>query len=94
MNKLTQAISKANTLEELIPILESLLVEVNRLAASKGISAAEMQMIAVSLTRIRLQLHHLNGPAERMLAEQYLELEGKVKEIRNDLDHTKRRVSF
>lgn len=93
MHELLEAIGKAKTWDDLLPILESLGGEVDRLAGKKGITAVEMQRIAVYLTGIRLLLRELErygGRFEQMtvrtMAMRYLELEGRIKEVRNDLE--------
>jgi len=100
MNKLAEAIGQAKHPDELVPILELLLIQVTRLAERKGITAQDLQIIGDNLANIRSLLNELKQFEVRGgclaggdLAQQYLELEGKIKEIRNDLSRAVRRAA-
>ncbi len=83
--------------EELFLALDGLSRKVSRVLAGRRAKAAEVTLLAGHVAEIRRLLHELcslsllhGGPANshdrcRSLAARYLELEGMVKELRNDL---------
>jgi hypothetical protein len=98
MNKKAEAIRKANTIEDLYKHLEWIMGETERIIGSRKASFEEVHKMGDYLKDIRLLLNELNcreawpaksgaaGPSQQDLAARYLDLEGKVKELRNDLD--------
>lgn len=92
MRNLNKAILAATTIEEVCVLLAELSNEVRGLIEQDKVSADGVHEMAASVTQLRVLLEELvrNDPhvrgMSRQLAEYYLELEGKLKEIRNDLD--------
>lgn len=105
MENMPKAISQAGSLDDLFPILALMSRELVRIINSKRVVAGEVQSIAGYLTDIRLLLNELANreitpdgtgsadPSDKRGAARYLELEEKMKEIRNDLDLALKRVS-
>ncbi len=99
MEELTKAIVQARALEELLPLLESLTVWINRIVRSRDCSPSDMISMCAYLSGIRATLQELElqdgtTPALRALVAQYLELEGKIKELRNDLHCSKKGLTI
>jgi hypothetical protein len=98
MNQKAEAIKRTTTIDELYGHLDWLTRETERIISARTAAFGEIRMIADSLRDIRLLLNELDcreawpgrtgaaGPAVKDLASRYLDLEGKAKELRNDLD--------
>lgn len=105
MDDVLKSISSAGSIDELFPILEWISKETERIVNAQKVSAMDVQKIAGYLTDIRLLLNELSHyqvwpdvrdlPASngKTMAQRYLELEGKIKEIRNDLNRAMKRMN-
>lgn len=97
MEKRADAIKRTTSIDDLHEHLEWIMRETERIIGSRRASFEEVHKMADYLKDIRLLLNELNcreawpgrvgaaGPPEKSLAARYLDLEGKVKELRNDL---------
>lgn len=98
MMKKSEAIKRTANIDDLYDHLEWLIRETERIVSARTATFEEMRMIADSLKDVRLLLIELDyrdawpgiagaaGPTVKALASRYLDLEGKAKELRNDLD--------
>jgi len=96
MRVFKETIQNANNLEDLLPLLEGLAAELRTYIKGSRLTAEQLQAMSSYLASIRLLLNVLerkdigSNDTSRWLAEQYVQLEGKVKEMRNDLDRSMR----
>jgi hypothetical protein len=103
MNDKSKEIKQANTIKDLYKHLEWIMGETERIVGARRVTFEEVQQMADYLKDIRLLLSELDcrevwpdnaGPADqpkKNLAARYLDLEGKVKELRNDLNRKENR---
>jgi len=100
MVHLRRSINQANGFDELLPLVDQLSRKAEVMMNGRKLTEADIQQIAVPLTEIRLLLTALSprgngndGPGEdsrvRDLADRYREMEGRIKELRNDLARTR-----
>jgi hypothetical protein len=98
MDHLTRAIGEAKDLGELLPLIVTLSQRTDDMLRRRRLSEDDLQQIARPLSTIRLLLTTLtslqnerdgNDTAQvssaAKLAERFLDLEGYIKELRNDL---------
>ena len=97
MRNRDEDIRQAGNADELRELLEWMMMETERITANRRMTFDETHTLAQHLTHIRLLLNELSSyEAWRSAADaatfpatglvlRFLELEGKVKEIRNDL---------
>lgn len=96
LNKIIKAISDAKCTGDLYPVLDALSNETERIVDTRSLNAEQACLIAQYLTEIRLLLTTMAGaevvPAgaagrtdAKKLAALYGEIEGRMKELRNDL---------
>ncbi len=96
MDRIIRAIHDAKCTGDLYPVLDALSNETERIVNTYSLNAEQARLVAQYLTEIRLLLTTMAGsevvPAgaggradTRKLAALYGEIEGRVKEIRNDL---------
>ena len=88
MKDLISAIKNIATLDELYAILEEMHREIGRITSTWQLSPGELAELAQDLARMRQLLNALaqensHPRAGRMMAL-YSELEGRIKELRND----------
>jgi hypothetical protein len=98
---LRRAICQANGLGELLPLAVKLSQETEAIMNNRKLSESDVHRIAVPLAKIRLLLTTIaprgRGPNEffsenalvRDLVDRYLDIEGRIKEMRNDLARAK-----
>lgn len=94
MRNRTEDIKKAGNANDLRELLEWMMMETERITSTCRMTSEETHKLAQYLTHIRLLLDELSSyeawrsavsvPATSLVLR-FLELEGKVKEIRNDL---------
>jgi len=92
-----RAISRAQGIRELLPLVGMLSWETEAMMNRRELREDDIQRIAVPLIKIRLLLNALaplgsrqdgivrEDPIIRSLADRFREMEGRIKEIRNDL---------
>ncbi len=91
IGSLPERIRQAACLDDLLPLLDVLERGIREFFTRERATAGEIQAVAGQLTQIRLLLNELEAGevrtrgASRELAARYLELEGRIKELRNDL---------
>jgi len=92
MHDLQAEMQKAQGLEECLRLLPGLLDLAEASLDNPGANPCRLDQIAAYLAEIRFLLgeieylagNRLNDPAVRHVADRYRELEGRVKELRND----------
>ncbi len=104
MDNLDERIRKAVSAAQCLEILQSLAQETERIITDNPVTAGETQAMAECLSQIRGLLAELivawreapaNDPdtiSALLLFERINDLEGRVKELRNDLDRERTRV--
>lgn len=96
MDQIIRAIHNAKCTGDLYPALNALSNETERIITTHPLNAEEARLLAQYLTEIRLLLTSMAGSgggpgrndetvAAERLAALYGEIEGRVKEMRNDL---------
>jgi hypothetical protein len=97
MRNRTEDIKNAGNADEIRELLEWMMSETERIISSQQLALDESSKIALYLTQIRLLLDELSSfevrrgaadPATFLatgLVSRFLDLEGRVKEIRNDM---------
>lgn len=95
-NQLWKAVSQAKDLGELLPLVDRLSRETESLMKSRSLSESDMRRIVAPLVKIRLLLTMIASPEYgsgkinkedariRDMVERYLDIEGRIKELRND----------
>jgi len=98
MNNLGERIRTAVSAAQCLELLQLLAQETERIITNNRVTAGEARVIAVRLSQIRSLLAELTvaekkapaldpgGPSALLLSERFSDLEGRVKELRNDLD--------
>lgn len=91
------AIARAKGINDLFPLATLLLQRIEDMMASRTLSETDIQRIVVPLAGIRVRLMTVarprsaspgpggEGPLARVLAERCQSIEGRLKELRNDL---------
>ncbi len=88
-----RTISKDADVDNLFADIRTLFDVTERVIASHAVTADQLNQYATNLAMIRSLLQKMSGrrldgggsPDSRLLAEQCRDLEGRVKELRNDL---------
>jgi len=105
MDRLTSSIVNARDLDELLPLMVTLSRKTQDLMTARQLREGEVRQLARPLELMRLLLTALasferssgagaaGGSLAGDLAERYLELEGRVKELRNDLARQRSRFA-
>jgi len=97
MNNLDERIRTAVSAAQCLEILQLLALETERFITCNPVTAGEARVIAGRLSQIRSLLSELTaaekkapaidpGRSSVLLSERFRDLEGRVKELRNDLD--------
>ena len=92
MRDMNKAINAARTVEEIGELLDELARGIKGMIEKGRVSAGRVPEMAALATELRVLLADLAAGdlqargMSRELTERYLEIEGKLKEIRNDLD--------
>ena len=96
------AIGRARGLRELLPLVIMLSRETEAIISDQMLSESDIQQIAAPLSKIRILLAKVAAPGRGQngfrredalvaeLADRYLDIEGRIKEMRNDLALTKK----
>ena len=98
MNNLDERIRTAGNAAQCLEVLQLLAQETERIITSNRVTAGEARVIAERLSQIRGLLSELTiaekkapaidpgRPSALVLSQRFSDLEGRVKELRNDLD--------